>query len=210
MGQAVAEAGGRLTAAQRDRRRRIVEAGLELARHRDVARIQMKDVAEEAGVALGTVYHYFASKDRLFAEVLITWAATLGISVTRRPVIGAAPAERLAETLRRSFRAFERQPQLARLVAKLEVSADQAATDILSRLDDVTTGVYLDQLEGVPPELASGVVRVCQAVFASLLRSWCSGRLTAREADRLLAEAVALLLGPVPASPVAPRSPAAD
>jgi len=44
-----------LSDTQRERRDRIVESGLRLLRTNDHHQIQMKDVAADAGVALGTV-----------------------------------------------------------------------------------------------------------------------------------------------------------
>ena len=37
--------------------------------------VQMRDVAGEAGVALGTIYRYFASKDHLLAACQVAFAA---------------------------------------------------------------------------------------------------------------------------------------
>ncbi len=107
------------TEAQRARRQRVIDAGLALLRSRDYDKIQVKDVAEEANVALGTVYNYFSSKDHLFAEVLIAWAATLGPNISRNPLRGNTDIERLTEVFHRSVRAFQRQPNFARLVATL-------------------------------------------------------------------------------------------
>jgi len=60
-------------AAPRPDRRRRPHA----ARRARLRKIQVKDVATSAQVALGTLYHYFSSKEHLFAEVLVRWAATL-------------------------------------------------------------------------------------------------------------------------------------
>ena len=74
-----------LTRAQHDRRDRIIDAGLALLADRDYDKIQVKDVAEEANVALGTLYRYFSSKEHLFAEVLVRWAGTLRTNISRNP-----------------------------------------------------------------------------------------------------------------------------
>ena len=71
-----------LTPAQQARRDRIVDAGLALLAERDYDKIQVKDVAEEANVALGTLYRYFSSKEHLFAEVLVRWAGTLRTNIS--------------------------------------------------------------------------------------------------------------------------------
>src|ERR1700735_4222898 len=99
-----------LTEDQLARRQRIIDAGLALLERNEYERIQMKDVAEEANVALGTLYHYFSSKEHLFAEVLVKWAASLRTSLTRRPLTGDSPQQKLTEALHRSIRAFQRQP----------------------------------------------------------------------------------------------------
>jgi AcrR family transcriptional regulator len=187
-----------LTENQLARRQRVIDAGLGLLERRDYDRIQVRDVAEEAGVALGTVYHYFSSKEHLFAEVLVKWAATLRTSLTRRPVVGGSAQEKLTEALHRSVRAFQHQPQLARLVASLELSEDAFATEILDRLDTTTTAVYLELLDDVDPERARIIVRTADAVFDSLLRSWSAGRLSIADLYDYLADAVALLFGADP------------
>ena len=113
------EATSTLTHTQQARRDRIVDAGLALLAERDFDKIQVKDVAEAANVALGTLYHYFSSKDHLFAEVLVRWAGTLRTHISRNPLRGTTDAQRLTQVLNRSVRAFQRQPSLARLVATL-------------------------------------------------------------------------------------------
>jgi TetR/AcrR family transcriptional regulator, cholesterol catabolism regulator len=184
-----------LTVNQLARRERVIEAGLVLLERRQYEQIQVKDIAEEAGVALGTVYHYFSSKEHLFAEVLVKWAATLRTSLTRRPLVGDSPQQKLTEALHRSVRAFQHQPQLARLVASLQLSTDPFAAEILDRLKVTTTSVYLELLDEIEADRAHAIVRTADAVFDSLLRSWSAGRLSVADLYDYLTEAVALLFG---------------
>lgn len=185
-----------LTPGQQARRQRVVDAAVALSRQREFDRIQVKDVAEEAGVALGTVYHYFSSKEHLFAEALVTWAGTLQSNVTRHPLAGTTPAERLRETLHRSVRAFQRQPHMAKLVATLEMSGDPFAAEIFERLDRATRSVYIAALEGVDPVVIAQVVRVTESVLSAVLRTWSAGRLSMVDVYARLDEAVDLVLGP--------------
>ena len=55
---------------QRARRDRIVQATVQLMGDHDYDSLQMKDITAAAGVALGTTYRYFSSKDHLVAEAL--------------------------------------------------------------------------------------------------------------------------------------------
>ena len=187
-----------LTKEQLARRQRIIDAGLVLLERNEYERIQIKDVAEEADVALGTLYHYFSSKEHLFAEVLVKWAATLRSSLARHPPQGLTPREKLTAALHRSVRAFQHQPQLARLIASLELSSDPFATEILERLDQTTSSVYMELLEGVDPGRARTIVRTVDAVLDSQLRSWSAGRLPITGVYDYLTESIDLIFGEDP------------
>jgi AcrR family transcriptional regulator len=184
-----------LTEVQLARRQRIIDAGLVLLERNEYDRIQIKDVAEEAGVALGTLYHYFSSKEHLFAEVLVKWAATLRASLARRPPQGLTPREKLTVALHRSVRAFQHQPQLARLLASLELSSDPFATEIIERLEQTTGSVYMELLDGVEPNRARTIVRTMDAVLDSQLRSWSAGRLSITGVYDYLSESIDLIFG---------------
>ena len=58
------------SAAQRDRRRRILDATTSLASKGGFDAVQMRAVAEQADVALGTLYRYFPSKIHLLVSAL--------------------------------------------------------------------------------------------------------------------------------------------
>lgn len=190
------EAKSSLTHAQQARRDRIVEAGLALLAERDYDKIQVKDVAEEANVALGTLYHYFSSKEHLFAEVLVRWAGTLRTNISRNPLRGPTDTQRLTQVMNRSVRAFQRQPSLARLVARLETSSDPFATEILARLAQTTNDIYVEAIQDVDRDTARRIVGVIDAVLASRLRSWIAGRISITAVSDDLTDAIAFLLDP--------------
>lgn len=183
-----------LNRAQRERRERIVVAGLELLRNHDHTQIQMKDVAALAGVALGTVYRYFQSKDHLFAEVLAHWAAELRTNVERRPLRGDTNAERLTDVLHRSMRAFQGWPQLARVVMSLEASEDPFTREIFARNMARNTQIYVEALQGLPEQVARDVVQVAASVFDLQLRQWVVGAQSIADVYDRIARAVWLVL----------------
>ena len=183
-----------LNASQRERRERIVEAGLALLRHQEHSQIQMKDVAAEAGVALGTVYRYFQSKDHLFAEVLAHWAGRLQTNIERRPLRGETNSERLTDVLQRSMRAFQGWPQLARVVMALESSEDPFTREIFARNMARNTQIYVEALQGLPEEVAREVVAVAASVFDLQLRQWVVGAQSIADVYDRIARAVWVLL----------------
>jgi AcrR family transcriptional regulator len=183
-----------LNPTQRERRERIIEAGLSLLRSHEHHQVQMKDVAAEAGVALGTVYRYFQSKDHLFAEVLAHWAGQLQTNVERRPLQGSTNAERLTDVLRRSMRAFQSWPQLARVVMALESSDDPFTREIFARNMARNTQIYVEALQGLPEDVARDVVAVAASVFDLQLRQWVVGAQSIADVYDRIGRAVWLVL----------------
>lgn len=90
-----------MSSSQAARRVRILCAASELGAREGLARVQMHDVAKEAGVAIATLYRYFPSKPYLFLAVL-EWHIEQFLG--DRDGVGAAgegtdPAAEVAETL---------------------------------------------------------------------------------------------------------------
>lgn len=63
------------------RRRHIVEALLAIAGTRGLEAVSLREVAHEAGVSMGAVQHYFATKDEMLLHALQHW---LGLGVHER------------------------------------------------------------------------------------------------------------------------------
>jgi AcrR family transcriptional regulator len=185
-----------MTPLQRDRRERLLKAGLAGLEDDDYEKVQVKEIADRAGVSLGTLYNYFSSKERFFAEVMIRWADNLPLNVRNHPPAAqASPAERLKNTLRRALRAFEKQPQMARLINVLVMSTDPLAAGILDRLNQSTTDAYMQALAGIDPTRARRMIDVINAVFGSVVREWSQGRLTIGEVRDRIDSAVSLVVG---------------
>lgn len=183
------------SAAQRARRLRIVEAALRLLEVRDYEQIQIRDVADEAEVALGTLYRYFPSKEQLFAEVLVVWTGSFESTVHGRRTNAATPQERLIQTLRRVCRAFDRSPQFFRLITAIEVATDPPTVALFAQHRDRFTEILLASLEGVEPDDARDIAAVVTAVVGSLLRGMTLGLVPMRAALEQSERAVHLIFG---------------
>ncbi|GII79373.1 hypothetical protein Sru01_43550 [Sphaerisporangium rufum] len=108
-----ASATGARTRGQHQRRKRIVQAAAALASRGGVEAMQMRTVAERAGVALGTLYRYFPSKMDLVVAVVGEEIDLLEGSIDRRPPTAATPAGRAVDVLMRATRGLMREPELA-------------------------------------------------------------------------------------------------
>ncbi|MFI5914709.1 TetR/AcrR family transcriptional regulator [Dactylosporangium sp. NPDC051541] len=64
-----------------ERRRHIVEALLHIAGTQGLDAVSLREVAQQAGVSMGAVQHYFATKEQMIAYALEHW---LSLSVHER------------------------------------------------------------------------------------------------------------------------------
>lgn len=158
----------------------------------------MRDVAEEASVALGTVYRYFVSKEHLFAAVLMEWSESLQDRVQKRTLRGETPAERLDDMMSKVLRAFERWPQFFGVIMLLEITGDEYAHEQYTEFAARTTGTFAEALEGLDPELTEDVLQVVNAILAQVLRLWTQGLITMKDARRRMSRAIELVLTPTP------------
>ena len=182
---------------QQERRDRIVRAALDLLEAREYDAIQMRDVAEQADVALATIYRYFTSKEHLYAAVLLEWAADYPTGGGRAAREGDGDAH-LRLLMRRAVRAFERHPQVMRVVIVLESSNDPNARALFEQFATRNTETLIDALSSLDPVTATAVIETVNAVMVTRLRSWALGRCTIRDVDRSVQQAIDLIFSPGP------------
>ena len=103
------------------RRRRIREAAVKVFASKGYHDARVSDIAGEAGVAHGLVYHYFAGKEQLLQDVFRrTW---LHIEQGLRTIEqgGGSAGEQLADIVRLLLGSYRMSPDLVRVVV-LEVT----------------------------------------------------------------------------------------
>jgi TetR/AcrR family transcriptional regulator, cholesterol catabolism regulator len=188
-----------MTATQLARRRRLVDAVVELVGEGRDEDVQMKEIAERAGVALGTVYRYFSSKDHLLAAALVEWARPLDPDAAAVTEAASAPADRLEAVLHQALRAYRRQPNYARILVAVANSSDPYASECFQQLGTEVFTTLGHALDGVEADRSQGVLRVVGAVWYHGLSEWVKGRMTIEEVGALLDSTCSLLL----AQPVA-------
>ena len=165
---------------------------------REYEEIQMRDVAERADVALGTVYRYFASKEHLFAAVLVEWSASLNSRVQRDPLIGDDIPDQLADLVHRVVDAFERLPQFFRLLVALESTPDPHARVLYDEFTSRTNDTFVQPLRDLDPIEAAAIINVLMAVLGAVMRSWARGAMAPDAVEARLNNAVQLIFSPAP------------
>jgi AcrR family transcriptional regulator len=187
-----------MTSRQLIRRAQLIEAVIELVREVGPGVVQMRDVAERSGIALGTVYRYFSSKEHLLAVALCDWQERL----TRRVLMPRAGeeaeasedlTERVLSYVRREVRGFARNPKIAELMVQVHVSSDPYAHDALARMTAINDQVMDKLLEGVESERVEPIKYALGAVLMNSLTYWVTGRITLADMSHQV-ESVTLLV----------------
>ncbi|MGD8229301.1 MAG: TetR/AcrR family transcriptional regulator [Desulfobacteraceae bacterium] len=62
-----------LSAFKKEKEEAILEAALKIIKGKGFHRARMSDIAREANISYGLVYHYFKTKDDLFEAILYRW-----------------------------------------------------------------------------------------------------------------------------------------
>src|SRR3954469_2151698 len=125
------------SAAQRERRKRILDATIALASKGGFDAVQMRAVAERADVALGTLYRYFPSKIHLLVSALAREFEQAQEKLDRRQIPGDTASERVLFVLGNVTRMLQRYPELTEAMTRAFMFADASAAaevDTVGRL----------------------------------------------------------------------------
>ena len=186
-----------LPPAQRKRWDQIVRAALELLEHGEYDQIQVRDVAQRADVALGTLYRYFASKEHLYAAVMRLWVDSFNRGL-QRTTLPADPGSALKELLRRSIAAFVAKPQFLRVEIVMEGSNDPHARELIGDFADAYSSAYHDTLAGLPADQAAQIEMMIQCVLTKMLHSYALDRVSVERVYEVVLGSVDLVFSPPP------------
>ena len=181
------------TKAQEDKRRLLLDAAVRVFARKGYHAARVGDIAEEAGVAYGLLYHYFSSKEEVLRNVFReTWRALIATieSVERGE---DTPREQLRKVAEILLRSWKRDPDLVRVLV-LEVTRSQLLAgemdEIVASFSVIQAIVERGQADGslrddLDARLASYVF---YGAIDELLTGWVLGRLPASNEDLARAE----------------------
>ncbi len=194
-----------MTDRQLQRREALLTAVMELAAERGIDNVQMKLVAERSGVALGTTYRYFASKEHLLASALVEWQARLTDRLSAEParLVGdhqrgdrvdtVDRVDRVVDFLHRGMRGFQRYPSYADLMVYVAGSRDPHASEAMHAMSVRTNRVLRLYLGDEPDQEAFETVSfVIGSVWLNAIITWRAGRDSLDDAYRKIENGVRL------------------
>ncbi len=168
--------------ASEEKRRLILDAAVRVFARRGFHTCRVGDIAEEAGVAHGLLYHYFSSKDELLETVFRdAWSELLAAMHAVEDSDEAAP-EQLRKVCAILLRTWRDRPQVVTVLVR-EIAR---SGELQNRLEDVREAfrvieriVAHGQAEGrfreeLDPRLASTIV---YGALEEILTAWVLGQL---------------------------------
>lgn len=180
-------------AAGEAKRRQILDAAVRVFARKGFHASRVGDIAEEAGVAHGLLYHYFTSKDQVLEAVFHeNWSVLLAriARVEESDEPAADQLRHIAAIVLRTWlhlpdvvtvviREFGRSPELSDRIGELAQPIDAIQRVIVRGIE---RGEFR---KGVDPKVAATVV---YGSIDELLTGWVLGRLPAGEEDVAAAE----------------------
>jgi TetR/AcrR family fatty acid metabolism transcriptional regulator len=173
-----------------DKRRLILDAAVRVFARQGFHATRVSDIADEAGVAYGLVYHYFSSKDEVLNELFIERWSLLLAAIEETDRTGASPREKLAAVATFIFDSYRHDPELMKViiveVTRAANSFGQTHLEEIRRAYESIAKIVADGQAGgafrgdVDPMFAS---LAFYGAIEQLLSGWIFGTIPASDTD---------------------------
>lgn len=200
--------------ASEEKRRLILDAAVHVFAHKGYHTSRVGDIAEQAGVAHGLLYHYFASKEELLETVFReTWSELLE-AISRVEAKEEPAREQLRQVAAILLRSWRRDPDLVRVLVR-EIGRSQTLPAKVDEIGQVFAAIERIVERGradgelradLDPRLASWIF---YGAIEEILTGWVLGQLPDGEedvaaAERTLVDVIVGGLSSVSGRPVSP------
>jgi TetR/AcrR family transcriptional regulator, fatty acid metabolism regulator protein len=99
-----------------DKRRQILDAAIRVFARQGFHATRVSDIADEAGVAYGLVYHYFSSKEEVLNELFSERWSLLLAAIEETDRNGASPREQLEAVAGFIVDSYRHDPELMKVI----------------------------------------------------------------------------------------------
>jgi len=168
----------------KERRDRILDVAVDLAEAGGFDNVRQRDVADQAGIALATLYKSFPSKENILVAALEREAQTLERKMAARPAQGTTPVERLDAFFKITTRAMCNKPKYARAVLRAVASGESEIAGSVAQYQERMNRLIVAAMrgtEGPAPgseELSDReqlVATYLQRIWFASLVAWSAG-----------------------------------
>ena len=142
--------------------------------------LRLRELSEKAGVALGTVYRRFSSKEEILAAALELLVEQLRAQLQRWMIPGETPEERLVGFFGVSTQILGQRPKLSAAMLRTVSSGDPELSEKVSRyhgqMTELILAVYRGEFsEDLPSENERALAELLQHVWFGALVGWTGG-----------------------------------
>lgn len=181
----------------KERKDRILDVAVDLASAGGFENVRQRDVADQAGIALGTLYKSFISKEHILSAAMEREADGLERRLKSRPPSGKNPTERLQALFRIVTRAMCDKPKYSRAVIRAMASGQPEVaahvTAYQGRMNTIIGNVMLGE-EGEMDSRQLALATLLQQVWFASLVAWSAGILTQANVNAHMNQAIELIL----------------
>jgi AcrR family transcriptional regulator len=179
------------------RKDRILDVAIDLAAAGGYENVRQRDVADQAGIALGTLYKTYISKEHILSAAIEREADELERRLKARPPAGRNPTERLQALFRIITRAMCHKPKFARAVIRAMASGQPEVaahvTAYQGRMNAIIGSVMNQEGESLDSRQLALATLLQQIWFASLV-AWSAGILSQSDVNAHVSQAIELVL----------------
>jgi AcrR family transcriptional regulator len=127
---------------------RIFDVAIQLAEEGGYDNVRQRDVAARAGVALGTLYKRFRSKEDILSAALERETAKLERKIEKLPIKGVSVEDRLVAFYTVLTRALCRRPHFARAVLRAVASGQPEVAKHVTAYQGRMTAMVISTMRG--------------------------------------------------------------
>jgi AcrR family transcriptional regulator len=191
------------SAAQRERRNRILDAAIATAAQGGYEAVQMRAVAARAGVAVGTVYRYFPSKVHLLVSALSQEFERIHAATEPATLTADTPYQQLSLMVGKLDGLMQRNLLVTEAMIRAYVFADASAADEVIYVEALIDSLFAQAMsnDGKPTQNHHHIARVISDVWSSNLLAWLTSRASITDVRNRLDLAMRLLVRDGPAQP---------
>ncbi|MFI5297034.1 MAG: TetR/AcrR family transcriptional regulator [Polyangiales bacterium] len=187
----------------KDRKNKILDAAVSLAEEGGFDNVRQRDVAAQAGVALGTLYKRFRSKEDMLVAALDREATVLERRMQQTPPKGETPIERVSAFFTMATRGLVRKPKYARAMLRAVASGEPELAGRIAVYRGRIAGIIIASLRGAdgadattqpPSKHEITLANMLQQFWFAALVGWSAALINEREVGEQTKLAATLLI----------------
>ncbi len=157
---------------------------MELAEQDGFEAVRLRDLAQKADVALGTVYRRFSSKEDILAAALELETSKLQTMLSGQTIPGAGPHERVMKFFGFATQVLTARPKLSQAMLRVVASGQPELAEKVTRYHGTMTDIIRDALRGAEraatrdprrEDAEHDVALILQGVWFAALVGWTDG-----------------------------------